>query len=138
MANRERGEVSLTVAGQVYTMVLDIAAICELEDLFSTKEREATFQDILQRVNRNSVRHIRGMVWAALRRHHRALTLEQAGQLIEDAGGLVAFGEKLAEIAKSTRPDPEDLSEGNRPQKAQRRKVNGTGVTPISSRAASA
>jgi hypothetical protein len=140
MANRQRGEVAFDVAGQTYTLVLDIDAICQLEALFSTPEREMSFSDILQRVQGNSVRHVRGLVWAALRKHHKEVTVTQAGALIDACGGLPGFNDKLAQIAQSTQPDPEDAAsaESNgRPHKAQRRRA-GTGVNSTSMPAASA
>lgn len=121
-AGNATGEVILDVGGKAYTLILDIQGICALEDLFSTPDREVSFHEVLARVQRNSVRHIRGIVWASLRRHHASMSLEDAGDLIQQAGGLAGFSKKLEAIAKSTQPDQEDvavLKKKGRPQKAQ-------------------
>lgn len=137
MANRERGEVSLEVEGQPYVLVLDTNAMCELEDLLSTPERPVSFVEVIQKVvNGNSMRHLRALVWAALRRHHPTMTVKEAGDLISRAGGVQAFGEQLNALVNSTQPDPGDV-ESARPRKAQARK-GGTGAISIAKPAASA
>lgn len=133
MANRQRGEVALEMDGKTYTLVFDMNALCCLEDLFSTPEREVVFQDVLKMASKGSARHIRGIVWASLQRHHPEVSLSQSTDLIEAAGGFEGFGEKLQQLADSTQPDPEDRG---RPRKAQRN--GGTGVTATSRLAASA
>lgn len=133
MANRERGEVSLSIGGRVYTLYLDTNALALLEDLFSTPERDMTFLEILERVQRNSVRHMRGMIWAALQHHHPDVSVQRAGELINDAGGLGALAEQLQALSKSTQPDAEDLDAlghtqaSSRPTKAVGR-IRGTGA----------
>jgi hypothetical protein len=58
MANREKGEVSLTVGGKAYTFLLDTNALAELEDLFTSSgsaydtlanERDS-LRELLQRI----------------------------------------------------------------------------------------
>lgn len=137
MSNRETGVVTVEVQDKTYRLVLDVNAICELEAAFSTPDKEIVLNDILTKVARGSVAHIRALVWAALRRHHPEMTLAQSGQFIQDAGGLVGFSEKLQSIADSTRPDAED-EVANRPQGAQRRKRGTAGVTRMPPRAVSA
>ena len=134
MANRERGEVSLEIDGTTYTMVLDLEALCHLEDHFSTPAKDAVFPELLERASRGSARHIRGIVWAALQRHHKGMTLEETSDLIQASGGLAGFGEKLNALAGSTQPDAEDASElsggkKTRPRKAQ----NDAGVNGVNS-----
>src|SRR5688572_27329821 len=86
MANRERGEVSLEIDGKVYTMKLDLEALCTLEDHFSTPAKEVAFPELLDRASKGSARVIRGIVWAALQRHHKGITLEQTSDLIQASG----------------------------------------------------
>jgi len=141
MANRERGEVSLEIDGTTYTMVLDLEALCTLEDHFSTPSKDAVFPELLERASRGSARHIRGIVWAALQRHHKGMTLEQTSDLIQSSGGLAGFSEKLNSLAGSTQPDPEDANEIGAGKKARPRKaqhdaaaagVNGTSKLAVS------
>lgn len=133
MANPQRGEVALTVGDQAYTLVLDLSAICELEGVFSTPKQIVTFPEIVAAVLRLSYRHIRGFVWAALRKHHPDVTLAQAGTLIEAAGGVDAFFETILALHQSTQPDAEDAAD--RPRKA--RPVSGTGAPSTSTPAGS-
>lgn len=119
MANKQKGEVALEIAGTSYTLVMDISAICELEALFSTPVRDATIDEIGKSVSRGSVRHIRGFLWAALRRHHKDMTLDKVSGLIESAGGIGGFGDAVGALAKSLAPDAEDQTTSARPQTAQ-------------------
>jgi len=141
MANRERGEVAMEIQGQVYTLVLSTNAMCEIEELLSTPSKPVTFPEVLERVNQNSVRHIRALIWGALRAHHPTLSLVDVGNLIQEAGGLLAFSVQLQALADSTKPDLEDAAEGKsgaeRPRKARARKA-GTGVISTFKPAASA
>lgn len=123
MSNRERGTVTVEVDGTTYTLVLDVNAIVELEDLFGVE-----FEQVIARVGKNSVKHIRGLVWAALQRHHAGMTVQQAGDWIEAAGGLQGLGQKLSGLAASTTPHKEDVPARTRPQPAQRRRVGIAGV----------
>jgi len=144
MANRAKGEVSLEIDGQAYTLIMTTDAMAQLEALFSTPAREVTFQQILDRVNAGSVRHIRGFVWAALQRHHPALTVTAAGELIDAAGGLEGFGAQLLALAGTTTPAPEDLqalgvAPEARPHPAQgTKRQRGTGGRSTATPAASA
>ena len=139
MANRQKGEVALEIEGQTYTLVLDMDAMCQLEDLFSTDKKDATFPEIMEKVQRRSLRHIRGVIWAALRRHHKDVTVEQAGELLIAAGGITGLDQQLMKLAESTQPDKEDavVNGSGRPRKAQRR-TDGTGESSTSKLAASA
>lgn len=149
MANREKGEIDVTVEGRAYTLVLDTNAMVALETLFSTPGHEVTFDQVLARVNAGSVRHIRAFVWAALRRHHAEITVDGAGDLIHAAGGLQAFSNQLLAMVGGTTADPKDIkalggggSGGSgaadaNPPKAQPGKRRGTGGRSTATRAAS-
>ena len=133
MANPQRGDVTIEVLGKAYTLKIDINAICELEDLLSTPRQLTTLQDVIDRMTAGSVRHVRAFVWAALRRHHKEMTLDDVGQFIGDAGGIDAIAEKLRTITGSTLPDPADLKDAGidpsqRPRKARAARTAGTGA----------
>lgn len=140
MANREKGEVSLSVGGKPYTLVLTTNAMVQLEDLFSTADKELTFQQVLEKVSAGSVRHIRGFVWAALQEHHPAMTVKDAGEFITEAGGLIAFSAQLQALTESTTPDQQDLDDlgvsPNPPKARAMRKSRGTGGRSTSPHAA--
>jgi len=140
MANRERGEVSVEIEGKTYTMTLDLEALCHLEDHFSTPAREYAFPELLERAGKGSARHIRGIVWASLQRHHKGITLEQTSEIIQASGGLAGFGEKLNALAMSTQPDSDDAKELNGGKKARPRRAQteAAGVSSTSKLAVSA
>lgn len=140
MANREKGEVAITIADKTYTLVLDTNAMVALETLFSDATRDVTFDQVLARINAGSVRHIRGLIWAALQRYHSDIGVLAVGDLIQAAGGLAAFTNQLTAIIKATAADGQDLkslgsSKGN-PRKAQTR-TRGTGGRSTATRGAS-
>lgn len=116
MANKQLGEVPLEVNGKTYTLVMDINAICELETLFSTPERDASFVEIAERVQRGSMRHVRGCLWAALRRHHKELSLEDAGAL---ASSISELSTTMAALNASMTPDKADLPPKGKGSKAR-------------------
>lgn len=123
-------EFVLTIAGQQYRMVLDVDAMVRLEEMFSTPDREVTFQDVFKRVEQNSMRHARGFFWAMLQRHHPDVTLSKASALMGEA--IAEFGPALAQAGMMATPDPDDLRElgmdrPSRPRKARSAKA-GTGA----------
>lgn len=114
MANRERGERSIEINGKTYTLVLDIDAMCALEDLFSTPEKEMSFGDVMARAERGSIRHLRGIWWATLRRHHPEMSLTDASALVQEMGGLAGMQARLLEVAKASQPDEQDVPKGRK------------------------
>ncbi len=132
MANPHKGETSIEIDGKTYTLALTLNAMCELEDLLGTPEKEVSFIEIVHAVTqRKRTSHMRALFWAALREHHPEVTLKQAGTLIQKMGGLIEFSKRLNGILETTNPDPDDLpdegeeSSGPRPMKAQA--AGGTG-----------
>lgn len=78
MANRERGEVDLTVGSETYTLRLSTNALAEVEDLL-----DQDFGEILQRMEAGRVGAQRAMLFAALREKHPTVTLLDAGQMLD-------------------------------------------------------
>lgn len=120
MANPERGEVALTVGDRSFTLVLDLNAICELEDFLSTPDRPVTIGQVFLMAARESYRHIRALVWASLRRHHSDMSITDAGDLIEAAGGVTKFFETLGKLRKATQQEGD-----SRPRKARQKTTPG-------------
>ena len=138
MANRERGEDDLTIGGVTYTLQLGTNAACQIEDAMSTPLRRMSYGDVLRAATKGEdVRAMRVMFWGMLRKFHRQVTLEQAGDLMDEAGDGVNFAEKLAAVALAAMPADDDLKAlgiqagKDRPPKAQRRR-SGTGTRSIS------
>lgn len=142
MANRQKGELDIPIGGSTYTLVLDLEAMIAVEDVFSTPDREVTFQQVMVRVNAGSMKHIRGFLWAAFQRFHPDLSLKDVSGLVQEAGGVVAFSDQIARLASGTTADPEDLAElgatSANPPAAQTGKRNGTGGRSTSRLAATA
>lgn len=103
-ANKERGEVDITVTRTVngedvektYTLKLGMNACVALETKLK-KPMKAIF-DEASTMNFTVIREI---VSALLQKHHAKEfpTVEKVGDLIDDAGGIVVFFGKLAELA---------------------------------------
>jgi hypothetical protein len=108
MANKHRGEVALEIEGKVYTLHAGINAVADAEGVFSTADRRVTYQEIAEHAMKGSVTHIRALIWAMLRKHHRDLSLPDVGDLI-DLVGMTTIEQKFADLLRSTVPDAEDL-----------------------------
>lgn len=126
MANRDKGEVSLSLGGTPYTLVLNMAAMIAAEELAETPTSSPTWDEIVARWGKGSAKAGRIVAWALLRKYHPKLTLEQAGELIDDAGG----GEEFAKAYAAAQADPADAKalgmpptagkKGKGPQPAER------------------
>jgi hypothetical protein len=114
------GEVTLESKGRAYTLRLDFNAMCSLEGYFSTPDRMMTFPMIVEAVKAQSFTHLRGVVWAALRRHHPDLTVDDAGDIVWGAGGLAGLQTQLQALMTSANPDPADLAALKVEEKAKR------------------
>jgi hypothetical protein len=142
VANSQRGEVALDVGGRTLTLVLDLNAMCELEELLSTPERPVSFADVATSLMASRMTYVRAFFWACLRRHHRDVTLMGVSDLMQDAGGIGPFMDKVAALMAMTQPDAEDagqLHETNgRPTRAAQGVAGaGTGRRSIGKRAKS-
>lgn len=109
MANAERGEVSLTLDGKVYTLALSLNAMVALEELFSTPEKLMTFEEVSALADKGSIKHVRALIWSVFQDYHPEVTLTGVSKLVTAAGGLGVLTVKLAELAKASTPDPKDL-----------------------------
>ena len=125
MANPERGEVALTVKDRTYTLVLDLNALCELEDLLSKPDQTVTFGQVFLLASQYSGRHCRAIAWAALRRYHPETSLADAADVIEAAGGIDQFFETISKLKKATEPE----GGSGRPPRARRQTRAGARTT---------
>jgi hypothetical protein len=138
MANREKGEISLTIGGRVLTLVLNTNAMAEIEDQLSTPDRERNWDYFAARMTNPKVagvRELRLLFWGMTREHHAELSMKDVGVLIDDAGGVAGLMRLLVPAAeKSATPDPADvealgLKPGNPPAAPARRKTAGGAST---------
>ncbi len=131
MANREKGEVDLVIAGETYRLCLDTNAMAHVENLFSTPEKDVSFFQVFSKLGTGSIRHMRGILWGALQKHHPNLSVNDVGDLIQKAGGFSKFGDEftraMEDAGMSTIADKADLEElgvnanGQNPPVAQSR-----------------
>lgn len=119
MANPIKGEVALVVGERAYKLRLGINAIVEVEDLLGGKSINEIVANVLD-VPRARLGTLRALLWGALREHHSALSVADAGLIIETAGP-DAIGTKMAEVLKAAFPK---LDASARPQEPV---VDGTG-----------
>jgi len=116
VANRERGEQRLVVAGVAYVLRLTVAAACELQD-----RSGRTFDAITAGVAIGRMVDLRWLLWAALQDRHASefQTAETAGALIDRAGGVFAIRLPLAEFVELNRnPDLIPARKGTPPEPA--------------------
>lgn len=81
MANRVKGEATLQVGDDRYTAILDMNALCELEDV--------TGQDamtVLSRIETGTgkAKDMRAFLWATLQCHHEGIDIRTAGDILTE------------------------------------------------------
>lgn len=92
VANPERGEVDLEVhtaeGTKHYTLKLSINAAVALQ-----AKRKKTMGEIVQELSTMDFNTIRSLAFVVLQKHHKdeITTEEKAGDVIDDAGGVVPF-----------------------------------------------
>lgn len=139
MANREKGEIDLTIAGTTYTFKLGTAALIALQESVSAPPQIESVESIWAQIARGRIKYVRALLWAGLQKFHRGITLDQVDDLLDDATQ-DEVQRLLSDLGLTTQPAPEDmkeLSEGvtKRPRKA--RAIRGTGGNSTSTRARS-
>lgn len=101
MANAEKGEVDLKIGEKTYTLRFTRNAMAEVEAVFGGRPFNLLMAD-------GSVSAIRALLWGGLRKHHPAIDLLQAGDLMEDVneddlGNAIGKAVSLA-FVKTARP----------------------------------
>lgn len=129
-ANPERGEVDLTIGGKSYVLAMGFNGLIALQNLFAVDGVKPTVDAILQRMTRGDFEAFRGVFWALFLRHHKDVTIERAGELMDEIGGMDALDGLLTRAMEQGHPDPDDTkalgAASRRPQKAAQSR-RGTG-----------
>lgn len=105
MTNAPR-DVVIDVNGKAYTLRLDLNAICTLEDVLSTPEHPVTFREALDLIEQKSLRATRALVWAGLRQHHPTMSIEDAGDLLLEMGGVDGIDRKIGDAVAAAMGQP--------------------------------
>jgi hypothetical protein len=82
LANKNRGEVSFEANEKSYTMRFSANALCELEDVLNMGVNDVAEQ--MSKPKNLRIKTVRGIFWAGLRDYHPEITIQQAGELIQD------------------------------------------------------
>jgi uncharacterized protein YxjI len=117
MANPEKGELSFEVQGEQYTLHYSTNAVSELEDAVgkTAMQIQKEVQSWKTKPEKFSISLLRKMFWAGLQDHH-SLSLKEAGNLFDAAGGVVVvFGLITGALARS-QPDAGE-TKGAHPRK---------------------
>ena len=115
-ANPERGEVGLTVIrdGETreYVLKLSINAAVAMQ-----KKLGKPLTEIVNELQRLDVGVIREMAFMFLQKHHKdeIKTVEAAGDVIDDAGGIGKFLGAFQQLVKANNPDAGTGPTGNPP-----------------------
>jgi hypothetical protein len=100
MANKFFGEVEIESGGNKYKLRMDFNAMCEFEDVTGVNAMDA-FADFEK--GKISVKNMRAMMYAFLKRHQPDITLDQAGEILsENMGALEAVVSAAMPSAKET------------------------------------
>lgn len=103
MANPHRGEVELKAGEKTYTLVYTINALCELEE-----ETGKSVDLLIAEINTDKPKlsAIRALFWAGLRTHHK-MTVEEAGEVMQAAGPVLAAVSSQKAVALAFSPADE-------------------------------
>lgn len=125
MPNPHKGEVDLVAGEKRYMLRFSINALCALEA--ATGKGLPALIDEISDPKTMTLARMRQVLHAALSEHHPELTLEQAGELILPAGGMIGVFGKVSEAMSVAFPEVQAAQKetGSRPPKGPRRPGNG-------------
>lgn len=104
MANANRGEVALKVGDKEYTLRFSANALCDLESVLKMPILEVT--KILDDPSKLSMTMVRAMMWAGLKEKQPRITIEQAGDIVQELSLMAAFAE-IGNAFKIAFPTPD-------------------------------
>lgn len=102
MANPHKGDVRLLAREAAYTIRLNTDAICQAEGVSGKR-----FAQLVVEADTGGFSSMRLLLWAALRKHHPALDLAGAGEII-DAAGVKVVTDGIAEAIKRAFPPADE------------------------------
>lgn len=105
MANPHKSEVAFKVGDVEYTLKFSTNAICELEDRL-----DKGLNTIVANMERLTT--VRALLWAGLQSKHDSITLQKAGEII-DQSGMAAATEAIGKALNAAFPRPDEASAKN-------------------------
>lgn len=109
MVNPYKGESTFEVEGKTFTLKYGANAWAELEHKLG-RGSIAISQDLMswmQDPEKISIITFRALLWAGLRKYHKDVTIDGAGDLIDDAGGLASLVGPVTDAIAKAYPDAE-------------------------------
>lgn len=102
MANPERGEVSLTVNGEDYTLKLSMNVAATLQG-----RHKKTIGVLLGECGDLDFVALRAVIWMLLQKYHKDKfpTEEKVGDFIDEAGGLPVFLSAINQVVAINQPE---------------------------------
>lgn len=101
--NPHKGEVELKVGDKIYTLRYSVDALCRLEA--ATGKGFPVLAGEMGDPERMTITLVRQVLWAGISCDGRSLMLEEAGELIPLAGGLVPVMTKVSEALSLAFPE---------------------------------
>jgi hypothetical protein len=108
MANRF-GESTFVVDEKTYTVRVDLKAWALAQDELTKGDRVPSVNLIGKRLDAGHLLTVMAVFWASLQRHHPAISMEHATELLHRSEG--KGSEALVEAIKRSNPDVEDTAE---------------------------
>lgn len=108
-ANPEKGEVDVVIGGVRYTLVMTFNGLIDVQNALAVNGVKPKVDRVMDLVAAQDLEAFRAVFWGTLRRHHPDISLQAAGELMSDAGGLPALDAMLAEVSRGSSPDPRDV-----------------------------
>lgn len=143
MANKQKGEFTLKAGKARYTLRLTTNAVCELEDFAGAQNSVGvgrTWDQVLQGIDKGSLKDVRLFFWVALREHHPDIatddltSLKAVGNIIDQAGGLMGVAKQIAQLVQLNAADTSGDDTEEEPPKVARppdaQAGTGVGSTP--------
>lgn len=119
-ANPLRGEAELVAGDRTLTLCLDVNAFCYAEDELG----KTTDQIVVTLESRPAdMMMARGLIWAALQRHHPGTNLLEAGEIISESG----LAEARAALTKCLEAAFGTVEGKDKPRPPRKRAGNGAG-----------
>jgi hypothetical protein len=146
MDNPETGDVSFEARGRTFTLRYTTAAFCALEEhldrgMFDILEElgswapkfdakgkplPETAEETSARVRRMRLGFCRAVFWAGFHDRHPEITIEQAGELMSEVGGMIGAMNLISKGMEAAQPKKGENAPARPPRRANGRHAIGS------------